>query len=310
MMKPHFLLFSFLFTGCSTFLDKLAPEEEEEDDDDKERVEGDRQGDCYDGEDNDDDGYIDCEDQGCDDKPACSDTGWTQPDTGDDTDPNDTDTNETDTHDTEETDTSDPVEGSLQGNTYRIDLTSATFSQPPGFGSLVGGFFENYLLMGIISDNNGQLRARGAISEAGGYSQDECLPTEEGFSTGSFSSSPYFSFPPFEASLPFGGMGFVLENVRISGVFASDGSYFEDGVISGVMDARDNFHLFEGLGLEMESASDFCGLFAGFGVSCESCSDGQSYCVDFELVDIYAPVQSGIIFEVTSSDIANNSQCN
>ena len=41
-----------------------------------ERREGSEQGDCNDGVDNDEDGEVDCEDVGCEDKPACSsDTG-------------------------------------------------------------------------------------------------------------------------------------------------------------------------------------------------------------------------------------------
>ena len=66
--------------GVPTLLDKLVPEEEEEEEEEEERREGERQGDCFDGEDNDGDGYIDCDDQGCGDKPACQDdTGWVQP---------------------------------------------------------------------------------------------------------------------------------------------------------------------------------------------------------------------------------------
>ena len=40
----------------------------------EETAEGSQQGDCVDGQDNDNDGYIDCEDDGCADKPACEDT--------------------------------------------------------------------------------------------------------------------------------------------------------------------------------------------------------------------------------------------
>lgn len=310
---------SFLFTGCSALLDKLLPEEEKEsktDSENSKREEGDSQGDCYDGIDNDDDGHIDCEDQGCDDKSACSDTGWTNPDTGGETwDSGDTvdtvDTQDTDTQDTEDTYNTEPVQGSLQGNTYLIDFSNATFTQPAGIGSLFIELIENDLLMGIISDSNGQLRARGAVTDSGSSNQAMCIVTEEGFSTGSFSANPAFFFPPFEAQIPIQGVTqFSFQEVQLSGVFAPDGSYFENGVISGVMDVRDNYSIFQELGLDMESPSDVCALMAGFGVSCNACSDGQSYCIDIEVVDIYAPKQSGVIVEVTSSDISNNPQCN
>ena len=42
---------------------------------------------------------------------------------------------------------------------YDVDI-----SEPLGFGSLVSGLFENRFLLGIISDNNGQIRARGAVT--------------------------------------------------------------------------------------------------------------------------------------------------
>ena len=309
------LLFcSFLLTGCSALLEKLAPEEEEEEEEEAdERSEGERMGDCYDGEDNDGDGYIDCDDQGCDDKPACNDTGWTQPDSGEDT----WDTGGDDTEDTEDDDTEDtediierePVQTSLQGNSYRIELSNGTFTQPAGFGSLMSGFFEFDFLIGIISDNNGQIRARGAISEPGSTNQDLCTETEEGFSTGSFSSNPYFAFPPFDAALFIAGTALFFEDLQISGVFAPDGSSFEEGVISGKLDARENYGFLEAMGLSDSSPEDFCDLIAGFGVSCEACADGVDYCMPFEIEDIYAPKQSGVIVAVTSSDISNNSQC-
>ena len=77
---PLFSLAATLTTGCIDELLKGSEdiEEEEEEDEDEERTEGDRQGDCFDGEDNDEDGDIDCEDSGCFDKPACqgaTDTG-------------------------------------------------------------------------------------------------------------------------------------------------------------------------------------------------------------------------------------------
>ena len=63
---------------------------------------------------------------------------------GEDTD----DTEDTeDTQDTEDTWDSDPVQGSLQGNTYLIDLSSADFIEPPGFGALFSGIIENYFLI-------------------------------------------------------------------------------------------------------------------------------------------------------------------
>ena len=81
------LVIWFFLVGCLDFL-----KEEPKEDEDTEREEGQQQGDCFDGEDNDEDGDIDCDDDGCFDKPACeseindtgedSDTGTDTEDTG------------------------------------------------------------------------------------------------------------------------------------------------------------------------------------------------------------------------------------
>jgi hypothetical protein len=81
-------------------VDKIEEDEEEN------REEGTSQGDCNDGLDNDDDGYIDCDDDGCDSKPACEagnddtgiiDTGGSDTDTEDTNTDTDTDTQDSDT---------------------------------------------------------------------------------------------------------------------------------------------------------------------------------------------------------------------
>ena len=71
-MRWSLVLALFLSNACLD-ASKEAQEEEEDDDndDEEERREGDRQGDCQDQIDNDNDGWIDCEDQDCVDKPAC-----------------------------------------------------------------------------------------------------------------------------------------------------------------------------------------------------------------------------------------------
>ena len=84
----HLLFLSFLINiSCLDAL-KSSPddEEDEEDEEDDERREGTRQGDCTDGEDNDDDGDIDCDDSGCSDKPACEGDTGSSIDTSDDPD--------------------------------------------------------------------------------------------------------------------------------------------------------------------------------------------------------------------------------
>ena len=82
----HLFIWSFVLgISCVDRVKELLAEPEEEEDNEEEpRREGDKQGDCLDGVDNDEDGYVDCEDQGCDGKPAClgGDTDTDSEDTG------------------------------------------------------------------------------------------------------------------------------------------------------------------------------------------------------------------------------------
>ena len=131
------LLYSnlFLVFGCSGLKERLFEDNEpEEEDEDSHRNEGDRQGDCLDGEDNDEDGYIDCEDQGCDGKPACeADTGIADTADTEDTDDTGSEIDETgiDTEETEDTqDTQD---------TGEINASFDVNTISPLYGSAAGG---------------------------------------------------------------------------------------------------------------------------------------------------------------------------
>ena len=63
------LLLGTLSVACFDKEAYIEDADNEEDDDNGE--EGSRQGDCIDGKDNDGDGAIDCQDEGCSSKPVC-----------------------------------------------------------------------------------------------------------------------------------------------------------------------------------------------------------------------------------------------
>ena len=71
MLKLCFITTLFTISCIGWF--KTEPEEDEEDEQYRLFFEGDQYGDCFDEEDNDEDGLIDCEDPGCTDKPICQD---------------------------------------------------------------------------------------------------------------------------------------------------------------------------------------------------------------------------------------------
>ena len=150
IMKHLFFLPFLLTLSCVDLLKGGVDDPEEED---KERREGERQGDCVDGSDNDEDGDIDCNDSGCFDQPACQ--GTTDTDTDSDTDsPGDSGTDTGD--DTTDDPTDDTADDTDTGSSSSVDpdyllytfmaayedgeLSSATIS-----GNAVGGYFSAIL---------------------------------------------------------------------------------------------------------------------------------------------------------------------
>ncbi len=76
----HFLILGFMFS-CLEKPSYDDDDDDEDDDDEESDHEGDNAGECADGQDNDGDGFVDCDDWDCLEKPACTDS-----DTGSDTD--------------------------------------------------------------------------------------------------------------------------------------------------------------------------------------------------------------------------------
>jgi hypothetical protein len=197
----------------------------------------------------------------------------------------------------------------LVGKTYAVDLASGNFVQPPGIGSLIGGLFENNILLGIKSAGD-ELEIIGALSEAGNTNQDKCTETLEDFPAADFSASPYFEIPEGDVTLTVAGYTATIHNLAVSGMFAADASYFGGGELSGQLDAREIVDIVVEAGLEVESADDVCGLVAGFGVMCTECaSDGEAYCITLEVNRLVANETGAELISVTPDDIAANPEC-
>ena len=129
---PHILRLSFLLSlSCLEKSSETENTEDTEDTEDTEEAltpEGEQLGDCSDGEDNDNDGAIDCEDSGCINATECqeSDTGAPDDtDVPDDTDDT-TDSEPDDSGDDSDTDTEAPQEfsGSL---VVEVDYINPTY---------------------------------------------------------------------------------------------------------------------------------------------------------------------------------------
>ena len=198
---------------------------------------------------------------------------------------------------------------SLVGKTYAVDLASGNFVQPPGIGSLLGGLFENNILLSVTAEGD-TLEFIGALSEEGSTAQDTCSETFADFPTAEFSNAPMFEVPEADLSLSISGFSATIYSLSVSGTFAADGSYFGGGELSGELDARQLVDIVGGLMDGVESADDVCGLVAGFGVSCSECSsDGEAYCVNLEVNRLVANETGETLVAITADDIAANADC-
>lgn len=179
-MKYWLIFGTSMMFSCLDFLKEEPEEEEEEGDSDPE--EGAQAGDCLDGIDNDEDGHIDCEDQGCDGKPACESDDTGVVDTGEPDDTGDTDTDtDTDTDDeiptvsVQDIQTGDVDEGQYVRIENAIVTTEITpdgegfFIQDAGGGEWSGIYV--YTMQGESPSVGDEITMTGIYSEFYDFSQ-------------------------------------------------------------------------------------------------------------------------------------------
>ncbi len=193
----------------------------------------------------------------------------------------------------------DPLETDVSGDTFALDLSTATWVKPAGIGALLGGGLDMSILVGV-EDASDTVDFIIAIPEAETIEQDYCLPTID-FDPIDFSYSPHFRIGPVDMPLTLMDYLVVIYSVDISGIFVSDGTGMEDVQLAGAIDLRDLKELLEEL---LSSTPDTaCLLLGSFGVTCDACpSDGEELCIDVELVNIVATSTGTTIDVVETAD--------
>lgn len=227
---------------------------------------------------------------GFDSGPLGSDSGDTRAGDEADTDTDsdaDTDTDadgdaDTDTDTDADADTAAAQHG-LVGRTYVVDLSSANIVSPPRVGALLAAYLTQPILLGVESSTETELEMIGAlgIEDVSPPEQDFCLATID-FPTADFTGNPDFAIGPTDISLAVAGSSIDVAGLEVSGTFAADGTYFDDGVVAGSVDTRPLDSLVGG------SEGAICSLVATFGASCEPCSDGEEFCLSLRAEDVYA----------------------
>jgi hypothetical protein len=167
----------------------------------------------------------------------------------------------------------------LVGNTYLIDLSAASYSEPPGIGTLLGLFLDAPLLLGVASvdgSNISFLATQGVLNELEGtYEQIPSFPVWD-FSNADFSESPYFAAQTALLNVDYSGTDIPIHDFDISGTFSSDGSMIGGAQFRGTGDTRNMGPLLN-LG---NNPNAVCELVGDYGVECLACpDDNEPYCI-------------------------------
>ena len=208
----------------------------------------------------------------------------------------------------------DPVDpDSLVGRTHALDLGSGRIVIPEGVGSLLEGYLDYTIFLGVDSASADSILLVGAVAnEEDPTQQDYCTPTLD-FPEADFSESPYYVIGPANTTLDVAGYSIEIGELFVSGTYSSDGTWMGGGVLAGSIDTRPLGAL---LGDDEEEGA-ICDLVGGFGVDCENCTDGEPFCLAIEIVDMTAEEADGLSLEVIEMencheqcpDSASNSEC-
>ena len=169
------------------------------------------------------------------------------------------------------------VQTTIVGNDYFLDLGSATFTEPPGVGSLLAQYIADvYVIMHVdaIDEGAGTIDIYGGIvdKEGNDYVQDLCTPTLGMTETepGQW-DNPYMQIGPTDFHIAIEGYDADIIDLRIGGSFTADGSTLVGGTFDGQMDTRVLDELIDP-GADEGAA---CDLLGSLGIECEECPDGS-----------------------------------
>ena len=212
-------------------------------------------------------------------------------DTGDDDDDDDATADDDD-------DTVGASEEEIVGNDYHVDLTSATFTEPPGVGDLIGNYLgEIHIALHVTALDGGtgaaEMYSTVVQEDGGSYLQDLCLATQDLSDTAVW--TPPFVETPYEAMiLMIEGNECTVSNMANTYAFVAAGEALAAGTLTGSLDTRCLDEVVDpGAG---EGAA--CDLLASLAVKCTECDGGAGpYCLDIAAEGI-----SGARAEFTGSN--------
>lgn len=192
----------------------------------------------------------------------------------------------------------------IVGLTYELDLASGKFVEPAGIESLISEFIGGVTVLVSPSNLDGNdLTITGALGEenASPPAQAECTSTIP-FPTADFGANPFFKVGPGPAVINVEGIEVSIDDLEVTGAFASDASLIAGATLKGLIDTRPLAAEF----IEGGEEGEVCELAGSIGVSCEACpADGAEFCLSIYVVDMDAAKIDATIVEYHSPDVTD-----
>ncbi len=237
-------------------------------------------------------GLTACSEEADDDDSAVGD------DDDDATADDDDDDDDDDTTAGDDDDTVGAEEDQIIGNDYHVDLTTATFTEPPGVGSIIGAYLgEIHMAFHVTAldggAGTGELYGAVVTPDGGAYIQDLCLGTQD--LSGSAAWSPPFIETTTETMvLAVEGNECTVSNMVTTYAFVGEGQALAAGTLTGELDTR---CLDETVDPGAPEGAT-CEMLASLGVKCVDCTDGAgTFCLGLVAEGI-----SGDLAEISGSD--------
>ena len=192
---------------------------------------------------------------------------------------------------------------SATAQAFQLDLRNARFVEPAGVAELLLGQVDSVPLIALTraSDEEGSLLL-GAVADS---AQDRCQPTNTLYGAW---TNPHFAAGPEDVTFSVSEVDFPVAGFSVSADIQSDCSGLGGGVLAGVLDARDVGPLLGDL-LGITDPDEVCTTLSGFGAPCGPCGDGEMYCVELLVEQVFGTALSVPVSTRSVSQVLADAEC-
>lgn len=177
----------------------------------------------------------------------------------------------------------DPVSGSVEGNTWAVDLADVNVTEPPGMSSMLALMDSTVLLFHATVEGKKTLELVVTLASPDG-SQNPCervhsLPSADWH-------NPVFAIDDGTLNITISGEDVAFDNTVLGATIDVDGEGWHDGILTSSIDAREFV-------AALPEGTDMCELVDAMGGACGGCDDGAKQCFDLVIEDIVAQPARG-----------------